>query len=205
MLLAIETGTAACSVAMIDGGEIVSARHEIIGRGHAERLVPLVEMVLAEAGRRPTKIAVDIGPGSFTGLRVGIAAARGFGLVWGIEVHGFSALALTAATAFAAHDADSLTAVLEAGRGEVFVQSFERDLSTTAPAAALPVGIAAAACHAAIAGTGAPLLRAAGCTAAVLGEAPPDARALVLLPPSLRALPPTPLYVRAPDAKLPAA
>ncbi|WBX85635.1 tRNA (adenosine(37)-N6)-threonylcarbamoyltransferase complex dimerization subunit type 1 TsaB [Sphingosinicella microcystinivorans] len=204
MLLAIETGTAACSVALIDGTAIVAARHEIIGRGHSERLVPLVEAVLAESGARPRAIAVDVGPGSFTGLRVGIAAARGFGLVWDVPVHGFSSMTLLAARAFAASDAPHLTAVLDAGRGEVFVQAFGRDLQAAAPVAALPVAAAAAACAGPLAGTGAPLLKDAGSPAAVLSDTPPDARDVRLLPPSLRTLPPTPLYVRAPDAKLPA-
>ncbi|MBL8646671.1 MAG: tRNA (adenosine(37)-N6)-threonylcarbamoyltransferase complex dimerization subunit type 1 TsaB [Sphingosinicella sp.] len=204
MLLAIETGTAACSVAMIDGTTIVAARHEIIGRGHAERLVPLVEAVLAEAGERPRAIAVDVGPGSFTGLRVGIAAARGFGLVWAVPVHGYSSTVLVAASVLAAHDAVPLTVAMDAGRGEVFVQTFDRELKPTAPAAARPVAAAVTTYEGALAGTGAPLLRAAGSTAMILSETPPDARDVRLLPAELRSLPPTPLYVRAPDAKLPA-
>lgn len=204
MLLAIETGTAACSVALIDGTAIVAARHEVIGRGHSEWLVPLVEALLAESGARPRAIAVDVGPGSFTGLRVGIAAARGFGLVWDVPVHGFSSMTLVAARAFAASDAAHLTAVLDAGRGEVFVQAFDRDLQAAAPVAALPVAAATAACAGPLAGTGAPLLKDAGSPAAVLSDTPPDARDVRLLPPALRTLPPTPLYVRAPDAKLPA-
>jgi tRNA threonylcarbamoyl adenosine modification protein YeaZ len=204
MLLAIETGTAACSVALIDGTTIVAARHEIIGRGHAERLVPLVEAVLAEAGGRPHAIAVDVGPGSFTGLRVGIAAARGFGLVWAVPVYGYSSTVLVAASVLAVHDAAPLTVVMDAGRGEVFVQSFDRDLKPAAPAAALSIATAATAYEGVLAGTGAPLLRAAGSAAMILSETPPDARDVRLLPAELRSLPPTPLYVRAPDAKLPA-
>ncbi len=203
MLLAIETGTAACSVALIDGTAIVAARHEIIGRGHSERLVPLVEAVLAEAGVRPQAIVVDVGPGSFTGLRVGIAAARGFGLVWGVPVHGFSSMALVAARAFSDSDAEHLTVVLDAGRGEVFAQTFSRDLHASLPAAAFPIAVAAATCTVPIAGTGAPFLKAENSAVALLSDAPPDARDVVLLPPDLRALPPTPLYIRAPDAKLP--
>jgi tRNA threonylcarbamoyl adenosine modification protein YeaZ len=204
MLLAIETGTAACSVALIDGTTIVAARHEIIGRGHAERLVPLVEDVLAEAGIQPRSVAVDVGPGSFTGLRVGIAAARGFGLVWNIPVSGFSSTSLVAARAFAASNADRLTVVIDAGRGEVFAQTFGRDLQPDAPPAALPVTTAAAACAGPLAGTGASLLQKAGSTAVILFDSPPDARDAALLSADLRNLAPTPLYVRAPDAKLPA-
>ena len=75
MELVIETASAACSVALIEGGALLDERHEIVGRGHAERLLPLVEDLLG--GRRPDSILVDIGPGSFTGVRVGLAAAPG--------------------------------------------------------------------------------------------------------------------------------
>ncbi|MBB4631238.1 tRNA (adenosine(37)-N6)-threonylcarbamoyltransferase complex dimerization subunit type 1 TsaB [Sphingosinicella soli] len=204
MLLAIETGTAACSVALIEGARIVAARHERIGRGHAERLVPLVEAVLAETGMRPRAIAVGVGPGSFTGLRVGIAAARGFGLVWNVPVHGFSSTALIAASVFAAQDVARLDVVMDGGRGEVFMQAFDRDLHAAAAVAALSYGSAAAVCRGPLAGTGAPFLQEAGSLAAILSDAPPDARDVRLLPPELRMLAPTPLYVRAPDAKLPA-
>ena len=78
-VLVIETATAACSVALLDGDRVVAARHELVGRGHAERLVPMIGEVLAEAGQnRADLIQVDCGPGSFTGLRVGISAARGW-------------------------------------------------------------------------------------------------------------------------------
>ncbi|MET1110776.1 MAG: tRNA (adenosine(37)-N6)-threonylcarbamoyltransferase complex dimerization subunit type 1 TsaB, partial [Allosphingosinicella sp.] len=74
MILVIETATAACSAALVEGDILIDERHELVGRGHAERLVPMIEALLA--GRRPGSILVDCGPGSFTGLRVGLAAAR---------------------------------------------------------------------------------------------------------------------------------
>ena len=74
MILAIDTSTANCSVALFaDDGALIDSRDEVIGRGHAERLMPMVEQLLA--GRTPTQILVGCGPGSFTGLRVGLAAA----------------------------------------------------------------------------------------------------------------------------------
>ena len=69
MILAIDTTSEACSVALIDGEDPVTERHEIIGRGHAERLAPMIAE-LPNSGRADS-ILVDCGPGSFTGLRVG--------------------------------------------------------------------------------------------------------------------------------------
>src|ERR1051325_5566794 len=96
MLLVIDSATAACSVALFGtDGAVLDEAHEVVGRGHAERLVPMIEALLA--GRRPDAILVDCGPGSFTGLRVGLAAARGLGIGWGIHVAGYSSMALIAA------------------------------------------------------------------------------------------------------------
>src|SRR3546814_9990139 len=97
MLLVIESATAACAVALIDGERLVGERHEVVGRGHAERLIPMIEEMLG--GRRPRGILVDCGPGSFTGVRVGLAAAHGLAIGWGIPLAGYSSLALIAATA----------------------------------------------------------------------------------------------------------
>src|ERR1700712_731470 len=108
--LVIETATAACSVALIEDGRVVAPMHEIVGRGHAERLVPMIAEL--PRGGRADAILVDVGPGSFTGIRVGIAAARGLGLGWGIPVHGYSSLALIAAAAFAADPALDRLAVV---------------------------------------------------------------------------------------------
>ena len=89
MLLVIDTATAACSVALIADGEAVHAARELVGRGHAERLVPMIAELLRDAGGvRPSAILVDCGPGSFTGVRVGLAAALGLGIGWGVPVRG---------------------------------------------------------------------------------------------------------------------
>src|SRR6187402_2735190 len=96
--LVIETATAACSVALLAGRTRLAGAHELVGRGHAERLVPMIGEVLAAAGlERADLILVDCGPGSFTGIRVGLAAARALGYAWNVPVHGYSALALIAA------------------------------------------------------------------------------------------------------------
>jgi tRNA threonylcarbamoyl adenosine modification protein YeaZ len=73
--LALDTSGAACSIALIEGDTIIAARHEALGRGHAERLIPWIA-ALPEGGQAD-RIIVGCGPGSFTGVRIAIAAARG--------------------------------------------------------------------------------------------------------------------------------
>lgn len=196
--LVIETATAACSVALFEGDRLVDARHEIVGRGHAELLVPMIGD-LPDRGRA-RRILVDVGPGSFTGLRVGIAAAIGLGIGWGVEAFGFSSLALIAAGAASDLDAPEIAVAIEGGHGEVFVQHFAR-----APLAPLdePVSLAPDAALARIAGR--PVLGNAARRLSEIAviDALPDARHVMHLPRALRALPPRPLYLRAPDAKLP--
>ncbi len=193
--LVIETATAACSVALIEGTAVIASAHEIVGRGHAERLVPMIA-ALPDGGRADA-ILVDCGPGSFTGIRVGIAAARGLGLGWGVPVRGFSSLPLVAAAAFAA-DAklDRLAVVLEGGHGEVFMQPFVRDpFVASADFASLPPSEAMARLDATAIGNGVRFLSDGG------RDALPDAADVILLPAALIDLPPRPIYGRAPDAK----
>ena len=198
--LVIDTATAACSVALIEDGAVIDARHEVVGRGHAERLVPMIA-ALADGGRG-SAILVDVGPGSFTGIRVGIAAARGLALGWNVPVRGYSSMALVAAAAFDRGIAGPLAVVLEGGHGEVFMQSFAASplvsldhLASRRPDAAL----AALAGRPAV-GNG---VRWLG-PDAITHEALPDAADARLLPDALASLPARPLYGRAPDAKLPA-
>jgi len=193
--LVIETATAACSVALVEGAAVIASAHEVVGRGHAERLVPMIAGL--PDGGRSGAILVDCGPGSFTGIRVGIAAARGLGLGWSVPVRGFSSLPLVAAAAFAADaDLDRLAVVLEGGHGEVFMQPFARDpLVATADFASLPPAEAMARLDATAVGNGVRFLSQGG------RELLPDAANVVLLPPALIDLPPRPIYGRAPDAK----
>ncbi len=194
--LVIETATAACSVALIEDGRTVASAHEVVGRGHAERLLPMIAQL--PDGGRADAILVDCGPGSFTGIRVGIAAARGLGLGWQAPVHGFSSLPLVAAAAFAADPMlDRLAVVLEGGHGEVFMQPFVRDpFSASADAVSLPPAEATARLAGACPiGSGVRFLDVEG------RDALPDAAAIILLPPDLTRLPPRPIYGRAPDAK----
>ena len=190
--LVIETSAAACSVALLDGARIADFRHDVVGRGHAERLVPMVDEL--DGGGRADAVLVDCGPGSFTGIRVGIAAARALGIGWGVPVHGYSSVALIAASAALAHDAGRIAVVLEGGHGEVFVAPFDR-LEAAGPLASLtPEAAVAAIGDRAVFGTG---IRWVGAGTELI----PDARAARLLPEALRTLPPAPIYGRAPDAK----
>ena len=197
-LLVIETATAACSVALLDGDRLLAHAHEVVGRGHAERLVPMIGEVLAAAGLSSVaRVRVDCGPGSFTGIRVGLAAARALGLAWGAEVGGFGAPALLAA---AGHRGGACAVAIAGGHGELFVQRFAASLVAEGELCSLPPADAAAMVpEELVLGSGAEALVAArGWGEAV--AALPDARDARLLPPALAALLPRPIYGRPPDA-----
>src|SRR3954463_12997340 len=101
MILAFDTSSAACTAALFDvTGKCVARRDEVIGRGHAERLGPMIAELME--GRAATEILVGVGPGSFTGIRVAIAAAHGLAIGWNARLLGMSSLALLAAAADAA-------------------------------------------------------------------------------------------------------
>ena len=203
--LVIDAATEACSVALISAGAVIGSDWRLLGRGHAEQLVP---MIAALPGRgRATRIAVARGPGSFTGVRVGLAAARALALAWGAELVGYPTLALIAAQArddAGGGDAPVCVATT-GGHGEWFVQDFDGQGQPVADLLSLPP--AAAARHAQgdlVAGSQAEALvglrgqgRALACWS--------DARRFMLLPTSALATDTAPLYGRAPDARLPAA
>jgi tRNA threonylcarbamoyladenosine biosynthesis protein TsaB len=197
VLLVIDSATASCSAALLDpGGGLIEERHEIVGRGHAERLLPMIAELLA--GRAASSILVDCGPGSFTGVRVGIAAAQGLAIGWRVPLAGYSSLAAIAAAAGEAEVAVALTG----GHGELFVQSYGGDpIAPLDPLRSLAPAAAAAAIRAELVlGSGAEALVAARGFGR-WREALPRAADARLLPADLRALPPRPIYGRAPDAK----
>jgi tRNA threonylcarbamoyl adenosine modification protein YeaZ len=197
MILVIDTATAACSVALVERDSLVDERHELVGRGHAERLVPMIEALLA--GRRPDSILVDCGPGSFTGIRVGLAAAHGLAIGWGVPLAGYSSMAAVAAGCAAGGE---IAVALEGGHGQLFVQTFgEEVMRPLDMLRSLPPEDAAAAVRAhRVAGSGASALVAARGSGEAI-EALPRAAFARLLPAALRSLSPRPIYGRAPDAK----
>ncbi|WP_404334890.1 tRNA (adenosine(37)-N6)-threonylcarbamoyltransferase complex dimerization subunit type 1 TsaB [Sphingomonas sp. MMS12-HWE2-04] len=188
-------------MALLAGGVVVAQAHEVVGRGHAERLVPMIAE-LPDQGRAD-RILVDVGPGSFTGVRVGLAAAIGLGIGWRCPVVGYSSLALLAVAGFAqAPELTALAVILEGGHGEVFMQAFTASpfaetgaLRSLAPAAAL----AALEGRAAI-GSGVRHLAALD-PERTFHETLPVAADARLLPSDFATLPPRPIYGRAPDAK----
>ena len=195
MLLVIDSATAACSVALIDGEEAIEERHELVGRGHAERLVPMIAELLR--GRRPRAVLVDCGPGSFTGVRVGLAAAHGLAIGWQAQLSGYSSLALIAAAA----EGEEIAVALHGGHGQLFVQSYAREplLPSDELRSLTPEEAAASASALRVYGSGAEaLVSARGFGQAI--DALPRAADAALLPPLLRNLPARPIYGRAPDA-----
>lgn len=202
MLLAFDTSSAACTAALFGGdGACLASRDELIGRGHAERLVPMLAELLD--GRKPERIMVGVGPGSFTGIRVAIAAAHGLSIGWGAELRGMSSLALLAAGAAA--EGEVAAAVL-GGHGELFIQQF--DALTSEPTSELanlkPAEAARFATAALVVGSGAhQLVAARGWGEA--REAWPSAANSLKLPEQLRTLSAKPVYARVPDARVPAA
>ena len=198
MILAFDTSTPACTVALFAAdGHLFASRDEIIGRGHAERLVPLIAEMLA--GHMPSQLLVGVGPGSFTGLRIAIAAAHGLAIGWDVPVHGMSSLGLLAV---GAPGDGPVAAALAGGHGELFVQQFRRGhFKPTSDMLNLPATEAAEVIDAPlVVGTGAEALVAARGHGEVLPLLPSAANALKL-PPRLRSLEPRPLYARAPDAQ----
>lgn len=197
MILAIDTSSAACTAALFEGEHLLDARSDVIGRGHSERLVPMLAELLQD--RTPSEILVGVGPGSFTGIRVGIAAAHGLAIGWGARLAGMSSLALLAASGDT-----PVAAAVKGGHGELFVQQFHA-LASPGPLRNLrPAEAAGMIDTELVVGSGAELLVAErGWGRAV--DLCPSAGDAMRLPAVLRSLEPSPLYARAPDAKVLAA
>jgi tRNA threonylcarbamoyladenosine biosynthesis protein TsaB len=219
-ILAFDTcfdGCSAC-VAELRGGAVLvrGSTFERFETGHAERLIPMIGDVMREAQtsfEQIDKIAVTTGPGTFTGTRIGIAAARALALAMGAKTVGVSSLAVMAEAARGEVGAGTLAVAVDARRGEVYVQLFGagRGADAVTLPQVLPLDVAAK-----IGGDGPITFVGSGAAAvaeiamrdsrdaiATLGDLVPDAVALAHLAAPLPGsdAPLSPLYLRPPDAK----
>jgi tRNA threonylcarbamoyl adenosine modification protein YeaZ len=196
LVLGFDTSAAHCAAALVSGDRVLAKLQEDMARGQAERLMPLLEEVLAQAGAAWADLAaigVGIGPGNFTGIRISVAAARGLSLGLGVPAIGVSVFDARA------HGLPRpVTVVEDARRGMVYVQDFDDavreplllDVSTTG----IAEGVA-------VTGTGAALFPDRALR--VLSSATPLAVAIAQIAASRLDSPqprPAPLYLRAPDA-----
>lgn len=199
-MLAIETASEACSIALFEGGEMIAHDHRVIGRGHAEALVPMIGALPAKG--RAQRILVSLGPGSFTGVRIGLATARALGFAWGAEVLGYPTLALVAAGAQATRPQTPVTVCMNGGHGEWFVADFGADGLPLADTASLtPEGARRHPRSSLLAGNrAAPLAALDPALPAEVIDCVPDARRVPLLPAALLTGNLAPIYGRGPDA-----
>lgn len=197
--LVIDCATDACSVALFDGDELIAGEWRLLGRGHAEALVPMIA-ALPERGRAG-RVAAALGPGSFTGVRVGLATARALALAWKADLIGYSSLAMVAAIARKTEGAVPVGVAMTGGHGEWFTQGFDAEGTPLRPIASLrPEAAAAATDEQVVAGNQSEALVAARGRGQAL-PVWPDARAFAQLPPTALSTDIHPLYGRAPDAR----
>jgi len=215
-ILAIDTALPAVSACIFESGaaEPLAAETIAMERGHAEALMPLIDRVVSavEGGFSALdRVAVTVGPGSFTGIRVGIAAARGVGLACGIPVVGVSTLAALAAPLILESTGGVIAAAVDARHGNVFMAAFVSGGRILVAPRIAPIREAVRTLGAGpirVTGSGAPMLAieawAMGLSVDVVGElVSPDigyvARLGLLADPETA--PARPLYIKPPDAK----
>jgi tRNA threonylcarbamoyladenosine biosynthesis protein TsaB len=209
ILLAIDTALAACQAAVLRDGVVLASGSEPMARGHQERLAPLVAETMRAAGAgfaELDRLAVTVGPGSFTGLRVGLAFAKGLALALARPLVGINTLEALAA---GAAPRGLVAGVIDARRDQLYLQAFVDGAPATAPDS---LGAAEAAARlaelylggeAALVGPGAELLAGILPQARVDARPAPDVAAFARLAearPAPSAMP-RPLYLRAPDAR----
>jgi len=198
-VLTIETASEACSIALFAGERLIARDHRVLGRGHAEALVPMIA-ALPDKGRAD-RIRVSLGPGSFTGVRIGLATARALGFAWGAEVLGYPTLALVAAQAQAVHPGKALTVCMNGGHGEWFLQDFgPNGLPESAVRSQGPQAASGEGHHPLVAGNRARALLGLDSAEQTALDLLPDAAAVPLLPAALLSADLTPIYGRGPDA-----
>lgn len=210
IVLALDTAGVDCAAAVYDSGgdRILAEITETIGKGHAEHLIALVDRVLEKAGidlKAIERLAVTVGPGSFTGIRVGVAAARGFALSLGIPAVGVTTLAVIAAAHRGEAGNRPVLVAMDAKRGEVYLQIFGSGGSPQGEPEAMLVEDAQALAgkfDGLLAGSAVPLLRgAAPDTGDPVANIFPIAEVARLGAAMTVGDKPKPLYLRGPDAK----
>jgi tRNA threonylcarbamoyl adenosine modification protein YeaZ len=214
-VLAIDTALEACSAAVLDldRGGVIASETTVMARGHAEAVMPMIARVMDAAGIEFAdldRVAVTTGPGSFTGLRVGISAARGIALAAGKPALGLSTLAGFAAPLIAEDDSTQVVAAIDARHDHVYLQVFGaagRTLVAPRIASLRDAVRAAMTGPARIVGSGARLMAAAWPKEAdaplqVEQRSAPDIGWIARLAAASEGYgPPKPLYLRAPDAR----
>ncbi|AQS42135.1 MAG: Peptidase M22 glycoprotease [Candidatus Tokpelaia hoelldobleri] len=207
LVLALDTASAFCAAALVDNGDVLAQKSENIGKGHAEYLMGYIAATMKDAGcdfAAIDRIAVNIGPGSFTGVRVGVAAARGLALALDKPAIGITAFEALAYEAQIRKPGQPASVVLEAHRGALYCQHFTASLTPASPpqvstaqeiAPTLPQ-------DAVLTGSGAEKIAALR-PCPLIGTRPTAeiatyARLAMQKQPGT---PPSPLYMRAPDAK----
>jgi tRNA threonylcarbamoyladenosine biosynthesis protein TsaB len=217
LILAIDTALDACAVGVLDtnAGELIARESLAMKRGHAEALMPLLARVMEESGvpfMALDRIAVTTGPGSFTGLRVGLSAARGIGLAANKPVVGLTTLSAYAAPVVSRNDEHPVISAIDARHDHVYFQVVSGNGSSLIRPKVAPIAEALAAAR-----FGAPHL--VGNAAGILAErwpaeAPPPFKVDPQPAPDIAWLawlgaavspetsPPRPYYLRAPDAKV---
>jgi len=214
-VLALDAALSACSVAVLFEGELVAHRRSDMARGQAAALLPMVRAAMSEAAFSYESIdlvAVSIGPGHFTGLRIGLAAAQGLALAWGLPLEGVTTLEAVAAAAAA--EPYPLVVALETKREDLYVQTFVGGVARGQPLALAPEEAGRGPWPdgpLALAGDGAPrladLLKGQGRRINLIGPALPDAVEVGRLAAGRHGgsgvLPAFPLYLRPPDVTFP--
>lgn len=216
IVLALDTALAACSVCLFDTerDKVVASESAMLGKGHAEALLPMVERVIAKLDggwSRIERIGVVVGPGSYTGLRVGIAAARAAALATGRPAVEDTTLAALAAPLVGVCEDVPIAAAIDARHGNLFFQLFSPEGRPLEEPAALSLAEAAARIgerpvH--LVGSAAPALQsvlsqAGGTAKSSLAEAVPDIVCVAKLVATAdpRKAPPDPVYVKSADAR----
>jgi tRNA threonylcarbamoyladenosine biosynthesis protein TsaB len=218
MLLALDTATSCCSAAVWRDGAVLGERQAAMERGQSETLAPMIAAVMTEAGAAYANldgVAVTIGPGAFTGVRIGLSTARALALAAGVPCIGVTTLeAMAAGVPAGLRRGRLLLVVLDAKRRDLYAQAFSMDLTPLGePAARLPdelPGLLGGAGAVVLAGDASevagPLLAGRGIAVTTAPDRHPRPEVVAAIAASRwhpGSPPPRPLYLRAPDVTLP--